>query len=179
MFRLLSDIEVALNELLVACRESVDHYRDAAELVGQADIAERFLDIAKRRTLFLNRLVSAIRELGDLPSTPDPDKETGEITKTMKYKDGVAKVVYEKPMADGKVEEIHTRMKQNIQNLEAELDRLLKVQRTQELNVYVNKAVDVLFDVLLQNKMVDTEKFKKEDFHRLFVSNLTEEKAAD
>ncbi len=107
------------------------------------------------------------------------DKETGEITKTMKYKDGVAKVVYEKPMADGKVEEIHTRMKQNIQNLEADLDRLLKVQRTQELNVYVNKAVDVLFDVLLQNKMVDTEKFKKEDFHRLFVSNLTEEKAAE
>lgn len=79
MFRLLSDIEVALNELLVACRESIDHYQDAAELVGQSDIAERFLDIAKRRKLFLNRLASTIRELGDLPSTPDPDKETSEM----------------------------------------------------------------------------------------------------
>lgn len=79
MFRLLSDTEVALNELLVACRESIDHYQDAAELVGQSDIAERFLDIAKRRKLFLNRLSSAIRDLGDLPSVPDPDKEAGEM----------------------------------------------------------------------------------------------------
>ena len=79
MFRLLSDTEVALNELLVACRESIDHYQDAAKLVGQSDIAERFLDIAKRRKLFLNRLSSAIRDLGDLPSVPDPDKEAGEM----------------------------------------------------------------------------------------------------
>lgn len=79
MFRLLSDTEVALNELLVACRESIDHYQDAAELVGQSDIAKRFLDIAKRRKLFLNRLSSAIRDLGDLPSVPDPDKEAGEM----------------------------------------------------------------------------------------------------
>lgn len=107
------------------------------------------------------------------------DKETGEITKTMKYKDGVAKVVYEKPMSEGKVEEIHARMKQSIENIGADLDKLLKTQRTQEINVYVNKAVDVLFDVLLQNKMVDTEKFKKEDFHRLFVSPLNEEKASE
>lgn len=79
MFRLLSDTEVTLNELLVACRESIDHYQDAAELVEQSDIAERFLDIAKRRKLFLNRLSSAIRDLGDLPSVPDPDKEAGEM----------------------------------------------------------------------------------------------------
>lgn len=79
MFRLLSDTEVALNELLVACRESIDHYQDAAELVGQSDIAKRFLDIVKHRKLFLNRLAAAIRELGDLPSAPDPDKEAGEM----------------------------------------------------------------------------------------------------
>lgn len=79
MFRLLSDTEVALNELLIACRESIDHYQDATELVGQSTIAESFLDIAKCRKLFLNRVASAIRELGDLPSAPDPDKEAGEM----------------------------------------------------------------------------------------------------
>lgn len=79
MFRLLSDTEVALNELLVACRESVDHYQDAITLVEQAEISDSFRDIANHRKLFFNRLASAIRELGDLPSAPDPDKEASEM----------------------------------------------------------------------------------------------------
>lgn len=77
MFRLLSDTEVALNELLVACRESIDHYQDGIELVESPEIGKIFLDIAKNRKQFLPRLESAIRDLGDLPSVPDPDKETG------------------------------------------------------------------------------------------------------
>lgn len=79
MFRLLSDNEVALNELLVACRESIDHYQDAIDLVESSDVAKIFMGIVKNRKLFLNRLASAIRELGDLPSVPDPDKEAGEM----------------------------------------------------------------------------------------------------
>lgn len=79
MFRLLSDTEVALNELLVACRESIDHYQDATELVERSDIGQTFLDIVKHRKLVLARLESAIRELGDLPAVPDPDKEAGEM----------------------------------------------------------------------------------------------------
>jgi hypothetical protein len=74
MFRLLSDAEVALNELLVACRESVDHYQDE-----QSEATDIFRDIANQRKLFFNRLANAIRELGDLPSAPDPDKETTEM----------------------------------------------------------------------------------------------------
>ena len=79
MFHLLSDTEVALNEILVACRESVDHYEDALKLVENSDITERFRKIATQRKLFFKRLSAAIRELGDLPSVPDPDKETGEM----------------------------------------------------------------------------------------------------
>lgn len=79
MFHLLSDCEVALNELLVACRESVDHYQDAAELVEHATIAQQFRSIANQRKLFIDRLETEIRTLGDLPSVPDPDKETGEM----------------------------------------------------------------------------------------------------
>lgn len=79
MFHLLSDTEVALNEILVACRESVDHYEDAIKLVENPDITERFQKIATQRKLFFKRLSAVIRELGDLPSVPDPDKETGEM----------------------------------------------------------------------------------------------------
>jgi hypothetical protein len=79
MFHLLSDTEVALNEILVASRESVDHYEDAIKLVENTEVAERFQHIAQQRKLFFKRLSAAIRELGDLPSVPDPDKETGEM----------------------------------------------------------------------------------------------------
>jgi len=79
MFHLLSDTEVALNEILVACRESVDHYEDAIKLVENPSITERFQKIATQRKMFFKRLSAAIRELGDLPSVPDPDKETGEM----------------------------------------------------------------------------------------------------
>lgn len=79
MFHLLSDTEVALNEILVASRESVDHYEDAIKLIENTEVAEGFQHIAAQRKLFFKRLSTAIRELGDLPSVPDPDKETGEM----------------------------------------------------------------------------------------------------
>ena len=79
MFRILSDSEVVLNELLVACRESVDHYQDSIDTIKDTDIAVHFRSISDRRKLFLIRLTVAIRELGDLPSVPDPDKEVGEM----------------------------------------------------------------------------------------------------
>lgn len=79
MFRLLSDLEVSLNELLVTSRESVDHYRDAVQLLTDEKIANEFKKIADERKQFIPALENKIRELGDLPSMPDPDKEDGEM----------------------------------------------------------------------------------------------------
>jgi hypothetical protein len=79
MFRILSDIEVALNELLVACRESVDHYEENIERINGSEEAARLRTIVSRRKLLLGKLALAIRALGDLPTMPDPDKETGEM----------------------------------------------------------------------------------------------------
>ncbi|HSC66417.1 MAG TPA: hypothetical protein VLC79_01915 [Cellvibrio sp.] len=79
MFRFLSDTEVALNELLVACRASVDHYQDAIKLVEDKEIVSHFHTIASQRKKFCKQLEDIIRELGDLPTVPDPDKETGEM----------------------------------------------------------------------------------------------------
>lgn len=72
-----SDKEVALNDLIVACGESVDHYRDAAGFLEEADLARVFTSIADQRETFVTRLANAVRALGDLPSVPDPDKEAG------------------------------------------------------------------------------------------------------
>lgn len=74
-----SDQEVALNDLLVALRESVDHCNDAIELVDPSPLTPVLRDAALQRSQFIPRLEEAIRQLGDLPSVPDPDKESGEM----------------------------------------------------------------------------------------------------
>ncbi len=79
MFRLLSELEVALNELLVACRESVDHFRDGAELVTEEQLARELKQFATEREPFIALLEQKIRDLGDLPTVPDPDKEDSEM----------------------------------------------------------------------------------------------------
>lgn len=79
MFRLLSDLEVSLNELLIACRKSVDHFRDAAQLIAEEKISNDLKQLANEREPFLSAIERKIRELGDLPSMPDPDREDSEM----------------------------------------------------------------------------------------------------
>lgn len=79
MFRLLSDLEVALNEVLVACHESIDHFNDATQLVNNEFIARELTTIASNRKRLITQLEAKVRELGDLPAVPDPDKEESEI----------------------------------------------------------------------------------------------------
>lgn len=73
-----TDGQVALNSLLVAAMETLDHYRDAVELV-EPNIGQLFGDIAKQRRALIHRLKDAVRASGDLPAVPDPDKEAGEM----------------------------------------------------------------------------------------------------
>lgn len=72
-----TDEEVALNDLLIASRESVDHYRDAAEFLDDKAITDVLRAIASQREPFIARFEQAIRAMGELPSVPDPDKEAG------------------------------------------------------------------------------------------------------
>lgn len=72
-----TDEEVALNDLLVASRESVDHYRDAADFLEDKKFTDVLRAIASQREPFIARFEQAIRAMGELPSVPDPDKETG------------------------------------------------------------------------------------------------------
>jgi hypothetical protein len=73
-----TDDQAALNTLLVTTRETLDHYRDAIELVD-ANLAQLFRDISRERRGFVYRLEEAVRASGTLPSVPDPDKEAAEM----------------------------------------------------------------------------------------------------
>ena len=74
-----TDKEVALNDLLVASRESIDHYQDAVEYLDYDHVTPVLRMIMQERLGFIERIEQAIRALGDLPSVPDPDRETGEM----------------------------------------------------------------------------------------------------
>ncbi|WP_193222281.1 DUF2383 domain-containing protein [Alkalilimnicola sp. S0819] len=69
------DKQVALDELIVACREAADRYRYDAQLLGESAIAELFLRLAEERQGWAERLERRLRELGDMPSVPDPEWE--------------------------------------------------------------------------------------------------------
>ena len=72
-----TDQQAALNNLLVAVRETNDHYRDSAEIIHEENIKKTLRNIARQREPFLTRLEEAVRAVGDLPAVPDPDREAG------------------------------------------------------------------------------------------------------
>jgi hypothetical protein len=139
MFRLLSDLEVALNELLVACRESVDHFRDGIELISEENIASEFKQFASEREPFIQMLEQKIRDLGDLPSVPDPDKEDGEMLihhlGAAVSEDYTGKVVQQRIDAEQRILEIIKQARENddnnacetlLDNLERQVNNVIK-----------------------------------------------------
>ncbi len=79
MFYILSDTEVALNEILVACQQSIDFYEDTLNGINDENQIQTIKNIIEQRKQISTDLEEIILDLGSLPSTPDPDKETGEL----------------------------------------------------------------------------------------------------
>jgi hypothetical protein len=79
MMLLRTDKEVALNDLLMGCRETIDHYRDAVDLVSNQAVAKELRAIASLREPLCVQLEIAVRTQGSLPQVPDPDKEVSEM----------------------------------------------------------------------------------------------------
>lgn len=73
-----SDLQVALDDLHVALTASADDYRDAAEFVSDDTIKGLFVQIAENRQVLAKSAEEAIRASDDLPSAPDPDRQTGQ-----------------------------------------------------------------------------------------------------
>ena len=72
---LLDDTQVAIDELLAACRESVEHYADAAGRVEAPALRELFESVAARRRDEADRLAAAVRDGGRLPRAPYADRQ--------------------------------------------------------------------------------------------------------
>lgn len=79
MFYILSDTEVAFNEILVACQESIDYFESAIARVEDENKTALLQSIVNQRKQFSKSFTDIIRRNGDLPAMPDPDKETGEM----------------------------------------------------------------------------------------------------
>lgn len=73
---LLDERHVALNDIIVLCKEAADQYLDAAELVDDAQLSALFRRLADQREQSAAELSRHIIELGALPRVPDTDKET-------------------------------------------------------------------------------------------------------
>ena len=69
-------VEVALNEVLVACEAAEEEHVHAADLLGRGPCADLLRQAAARRREAAAILEEEVRRLGDLPRTPDRDRES-------------------------------------------------------------------------------------------------------
>ena len=69
-----SDLEVALDDIVLACRRSEIDYADAAALAGDDDLAHVFTRLGNERRAMAEELGMRLRRRGEAPSEPDPDR---------------------------------------------------------------------------------------------------------
>jgi hypothetical protein len=73
---LLSELQIALNDVVVGCLEAADGHEAAAGMLEDDDrLAGRLRDLARARRAAADELGEVIRALGDLPPAPDADLE--------------------------------------------------------------------------------------------------------
>ena len=73
---LLSELQTALNDVVVACLEAADGHEAAAGMLEDDHLARMLRDLARSRRKAADELGDVIRELGELPPAPDTDLET-------------------------------------------------------------------------------------------------------
>jgi len=76
MALLLSELQTALNDVVVACLETADGHEAAADILDADPLALTLRDRARARRQAADELGEVIRELGELPPAPDADLET-------------------------------------------------------------------------------------------------------
>jgi uncharacterized protein (TIGR02284 family) len=74
---------VAVDEVVLGCREAARAYQDAASMVDDPALKECFGALADERAAMAGELEEHIRRMGDLPSEPDPDR--GLVAKALRH----------------------------------------------------------------------------------------------
>ncbi|RUO31995.1 hypothetical protein CWE12_03115 [Aliidiomarina sedimenti] len=72
-------------EILKLVIETTDYYREMADVVEDKSLADKLDNIASERATYIEPCRNMVKELGELPAKPDPDKELlqkigGELT---------------------------------------------------------------------------------------------------
>lgn len=70
-----SDDQIALNDLIIACREAANGHRTAAELLSEDALAQRLEEIARDRDAMAERLAEIVIKADDVPDAPSAEKE--------------------------------------------------------------------------------------------------------
>ena len=70
-----SDEQIALNELIVACREAANGHRTAADLVSQEALVQQLREVARDREAMAEKLAELVLEEDDIPDAPSAEKE--------------------------------------------------------------------------------------------------------
>lgn len=73
-------------EILKLIVETKDYYREIASVLEDGELANKLEAIADERASFIKPFENVVKELGELPAKPDPDKTLmqviqGELTK--------------------------------------------------------------------------------------------------
>lgn len=66
-------------EILKLVIETTDYYREIAKVVGDDNLASKLNDIANERSSYIEPFENVVKDLGELPAKPDPDKELMQI----------------------------------------------------------------------------------------------------
>lgn len=71
-----SELQIALNDVEVACQEAADGHEWAADFVPDPQLADFLRETAGQRRALADALAEQLVGLGDLPREPDSDLET-------------------------------------------------------------------------------------------------------
>ncbi|HEX5512912.1 MAG TPA: hypothetical protein VFY81_00805 [Gammaproteobacteria bacterium] len=108
-----NDTEVALHDLLEALTAAAHLYADDAEALGEDPLAGCCRKLALRREQLAAAVAAELRRRDDLPSEPDPDRETlarlGQRLRTLFSRDEREVVVAERLEAESAIERLAQR----------------------------------------------------------------------
>lgn len=72
---LIDESQVAINDVIIACKDTACHYREAVDLIEDDALKQLFLSLGKEHEVISEKLSEIIRDMGGLPKDVDVERE--------------------------------------------------------------------------------------------------------
>jgi len=82
MSMLRSEIVIALNDVVVACREAASQHQTAAAACGDEALRAALEELSRDRSAAIDEISQKVQDLGDVPNAPPHEKELFETAVT-------------------------------------------------------------------------------------------------